>query len=177
MIAATNRNLEEEVAAGRFRSDLFYRLNIFPLTLPPLRDRKGDVLLLAEHCLGRFSRKFGKKLTGFTPEGRERLLTYGWPGNVRELENLIEREAILAQGPLVTVGTIPTSTRRKAGAGAATASPDGSLEDVERNHILSVLDRMKWVIEGPNGAAQILGLHPNTLRSRIKKHSIHRTES
>ncbi|HSB61022.1 MAG TPA: sigma 54-interacting transcriptional regulator, partial [Vicinamibacteria bacterium] len=168
VIAASNRDLEEAVRAGRFRADLLYRLNVFPLEVPPLRERRSDVPLLVAFFLGRFANKVGKTFEGASRRTIERLMAYPWPGNVRELQNVVERAAILARGPLLEIGgdLIP------AGPTGDDASP--TLEDMERRHIAGVLRRTRGVIEGPRGAAAILGLHPNTLRSRMKKLGVER---
>ena len=123
VIAATNRNLETEIAAGRFREDLFYRLNVIEVTLPPLRQRPADILPLAEHLLGFFARQNGKTITGFTEPCAKQLLRYPWPGNIRELRNAIERGVILASGPLVELDDLPSQigTRGRAAAGSARA--------------------------------------------------------
>jgi transcriptional regulator with GAF, ATPase, and Fis domain len=163
VIAASNRDLGESVKAGSFRSDLLYRLNIFPVEVPPLRDRADDIPLLVDCFLKKFARKFGKRFDGVSRATMERLQRYAWPGNVRELENVIERAAILAQGPVVRVED------SFAGRRALETSVPGKLEDVERAHILRVLREVDWTIEGARGAAGRLGLHPNTLRSRMQK--------
>ncbi len=165
VIAATNRDLGELVRTGTFRSDLFYRLNVFPLRLPPLRERKSDIPLFANHFLSAFAKKLGKPLEGLSQESMDRLMRYDWPGNVREFVNVIERAAILSPGQVVHVedllglrlDTTSESSKRE------------KLEDVERDHIVRVLEQANWVIDGPRGAAVILGLHPNTLRSRMQK--------
>ncbi|MGH9843145.1 MAG: sigma 54-interacting transcriptional regulator, partial [Blastocatellia bacterium] len=165
VIAATNRNLTEAVKAGSFRSDLFYRLNVFPLTLPSLRERREDIPLLAGHFLSRFAKKLGRQLERVSKESMDRLMRYDWPGNVRELVSVIERAAILARGPVVHVEDSLDLRLR-----AAADSPGlGKLEDVERAHIIRVLEETNWMIDGPRGAALILGLHSNTLRSRMQK--------
>jgi formate hydrogenlyase transcriptional activator len=165
VIAATNRDLAAAVEAGSFRADLFYRLNVFPLTLPPLRQRQDDILLLVQCFLARFAKKLGKPLQRLSDESMARVMRYAWSGNVRELQNVIERAAILAQGPVVEIDDaleqrLPPSDR----------PPSAStLQDVERAHILRVLADTGGIIDGPRGAARILGLHPNTLRSRLQK--------
>ncbi|MGH9848638.1 MAG: sigma 54-interacting transcriptional regulator [Blastocatellia bacterium] len=165
VIAATNRNLAEAVKAGSFRSDLFYRLNVFPLTLPALRERREDIPLLVSHFLSRFAKKLGKPLERLSKESMDRLMRYDWPGNVRELQSVIERAAILARGPVVHVEDSLDLRLR-----AAADSPGlGKLEDVERAHILRALEETNWMIDGSRGAALILGIHPNTLRSRMQK--------
>ena len=163
VIAASNRNLEEEVRAGRFRADLLYRLNVFPLHVPPLRERASDIPLLVAFFITRLAKKLGKPLEGASRRTTERLVAYPWPGNVRELENVVERAAILASGPTLEIDRdlLPTIP-----------GPDDmgrTLEEIERNHIASVLHRTRGVIEGPLGAATVLAVHPNTLRSRMKK--------
>ena len=165
VIAATNRNLNESVKAGAFRSDLFYRLSVFPVTLPPLRERKSDIPILVNHFLSRFAKKLGKPLRSLSNESMSKLMLYNWPGNVREVLNVIERAAILAQGPVVVVED-SLGLRLEA---IADDSRLVTLEDVERSHISRVLKESNWVIDGPRGAARILGLHPNTLRSRMQK--------
>jgi formate hydrogenlyase transcriptional activator len=194
IIAATNRNLQESVAAGRFRSDLFYRLNVFPLELPPLRDRRSDIPELANFFLQRFANKFGRKIQAPAKETMDLLMNYSWPGNIRELQNIIERAVVLATGPVLSVDpaflprTPPVGVPRQtspvappaaeplvaenAGRSAETSFP--SLEQMERNHILAALKRSAGVIDGPRGAARILNLHPNTLRSRMSKLGVNR---
>ncbi len=165
VIAATNRNLAEAVKAGSFRSDLYYRLNVFPLTLPALRERREDIPLLVSHLLSRFTKKLGKPLERLSKESMDRLMRYDWPGNVRELLSVIERAAILARSPVVHVEDSLDLRLR-----GATDSPGlEKLEDLERAHILRVLEETNWTIDGPRGAALILGLHSNTLRSRMQK--------
>jgi formate hydrogenlyase transcriptional activator len=173
VIAATNRNLTEAVRAGSFRSDLYYRLNVFPLTLPALRERREDIPLLVSHCLSRFTKKLGKPLEGLSRESMDRLMRYDWPGNVRELVSVIERAAILARSPVVHVED-PLDLRLRAGADGPVL---GTLEDLERAHIIRVLEETNWMIDGTRGAALILGLHPNTLRSRMQKMGIRRLSS
>lgn len=159
LIAATNRDLEAMIARGAFREDLFYRLNVFPLRLPALRERKSDIIPLAEHFLGRFARSLGKAFTGIHDQTKAALESHDWPGYIRELENLVQRLAILSPGPLLQhKGFQPTATQ----AGM-------SLRDVERHHIAMVLAQTNGKIEGNAGAASILDLNPSTLRSKMKK--------
>jgi formate hydrogenlyase transcriptional activator len=164
VIAATNRKLEEEVKAGRFRSDLFYRLNVFPARVPPLRERASDIPLLVRHFVAQYRRKLGKPLDGVSREGMERLQRYGWPGNIRELANVVERACVLAHGPVVQISDELE--------GAAAERPPvrlARLEDAERNHIKQALAATGGTIHGPKGAAQLLGINPSTLRSRMER--------
>ncbi len=172
IIAATNRDLAREVEAGRFRSDLYYRLAVFPIRVPPLRERRHDIPVLAAAFLREQARRLGKPLVGMTPNALERLERSDWPGNVRELYNVIERAAIVARSETLAEDDLgwvagpseaASNLRRTDGAEA----PDLTLEAVERAHLLRVLDRARWVIEGKAGAAAILGLAPSTLRSRM----------
>jgi PAS domain S-box-containing protein len=165
IIAATNRDLLTSVREKSFREDLYYRLGVFPIQLPALRERTDDIPLLVRLFLDRFATRVGRRIDNISSETMRRLVTYSWPGNIRELENVLERAVILATGPALE---IEPDIFGHAHSGPA-AAPELTLEDVERSHILSVLRQTSWVIEGPRGAAQILGLHPNTLRSRVKK--------
>ncbi|HSD20567.1 MAG TPA: sigma-54-dependent Fis family transcriptional regulator [Anaeromyxobacter sp.] len=164
VVAATNRDLEADVAAGRFRADLFYRLNVFPVRVPPLRERPEDLPLLIDHLLAKFRRKLGKPLRLLAPESLDRLRRYAWPGNVRELQNVLERACVLAGGEVVEV-----VEALRADAPVAAGASLRSLEEVEREHILLVLGSTHGIIQGAHGAARILGLHPNTLRSRMER--------
>lgn len=165
VIAATNRDLLKSVRDQKFREDLFYRLNVFPIRLPPLRERADDIPLLVHFLVGRFTGRIGKRIESVGGETLERLVAYPWPGNVRELENVLERAVILASGPMLDIDpeVLPMSDVQ------AAPRDDARLEEVERSHIREVLEKTNWVIEGARGAAKILGLHPNTLRSRMKK--------
>jgi formate hydrogenlyase transcriptional activator len=190
VVAATNRNLREAVEAGRFRSDLFYRLNVFPLELPPLRERRSDIPQLVALCVSRLSRRFGKKIEGVSQESMDRLMSYRWPGNVRELQNVMERAVVLSEGPTLRLDQdlvpvvasggglvtpeISAPEVRSAEAGA-TSSRLPTLEEMERSHILAALQRADGVVDGPRGAAKILNLHPNTLRHRMGKLGIKRS--
>ncbi len=179
VIAATNRDLSEMVAAGTFREDLFYRLNVFPVRVPPLRERNGDVTLLANYFARRIAKKLGVERRQLSAEGLARLEAYHWPGNVRELQNVIERAVIISRGAMIEIDAAlgqhapsPPSAAEASDAPADTApapSRGATLEDVERHHIQSVLEAAGWKIEGADGAAKVLGLHPNTLRSRLRK--------
>jgi PAS domain S-box-containing protein len=191
VIAATNRDLLKAVHAKTFREDLYYRLNVFPVRIPPLRERAEDIPLLVHFLVDRFAQRIGRRFDGVSPQALERLRRYPWPGNVRELENVLERAVILATGPTLDIPPDLLSTPAPApaepphpqdavdpsplAAAPPTASrPPSSLQALERDHILSVLRQTNWVVHGSRGAAQVLGLHPNTLRNRMKKLGIER---
>lgn len=177
IVAATNRDLSKAVEAGRFRADLFYRLAVFPVEVPPLRRRPSDCAVLAEAFLRSQSQRLGKPITGLTPKALDALLAHDWPGNVRELANVIERAAIVATGPLATEDDLPPLARKDVhpgDRGPQVPNLDAPLETVERWHIVRVLERAGWVIEGKSGAAAILGLAPSTLRSRMAQLGIRR---
>jgi formate hydrogenlyase transcriptional activator len=200
VIAATNRDLEEAVRAGHFRSDLFYRLNVFPIQVPPLRERRSDIPQLVMFFLSRFAKKLGKNIEAVPQGVMDLLTTYDWPGNIRELQNLIERAVVLSQGPLLRLerAMLPAVTLDAVAmtpemVGGDPGKPARAIErrmpstrpvpgealtlaEVERHHILEVLQQTRGVIEGPKGAARILNLHPNTLRSRIKRLGIKQTD-
>jgi transcriptional regulator with GAF, ATPase, and Fis domain len=170
VIAATNRDLVRAVAEGRFREDLYYRLNVFPITAPPLRDRREDVPLLALTFVEEFSKAMGKPIEGITKSSLRALQHYQWPGNVRELRNLIERAMILAGGPMLGID-LPGSAATSASRGFAT------LAEAEREHIQRVLESTGGRIRGAGGAAEILGLPPTTLESRMAKLGLRRHSS
>jgi len=171
VIAATNRNLWDEVKRGAFRMDLWYRLNVFPITMPPLRQRVEDIPLLVEHFVSRFSKKMGKKITSVAPATLNALHYYSWPGNVRELANVIERAVINNSGSVLHISRSSETLHA-----AAQATPDKTLEEVEREYIIKVLNDTSWRIEGQHGAANILGLHPSTLRTRMAKLNIRKPQ-
>jgi formate hydrogenlyase transcriptional activator len=186
VIAATNRKLEEAIQAGRFRSDLFYRLNVFPLELPPLRERRSDIPQLVAFYVSRFSKRFGKNVEGVSQESMDRLMRYPWPGNVRELQNVVERAIVLSAGPTLRLDKdlVPVTAsadleaseivaQETRGAGR-TSSRLATLEEMERSHIVAALQQTGGVVEGPKGAARLLNLHPNTLRHRMTKFGITR---
>ncbi len=171
IIAATNRNLEKEVAEGRFRTDLYYRLNVFPITLPPLRDRKEDIPVLTTHFIERFARNAGKKNIHITNKAMKELMAYHWPGNVRELEHLVERSVLLTQGDTLKEVHLPKVEREV----LKTMLEDQYIKtfvENERDHILFVLKKSHGKISGPGGAAELLGLPVSTLNSKMKKLSI-----
>ncbi|MGF1613493.1 MAG: sigma-54-dependent transcriptional regulator [Gammaproteobacteria bacterium] len=164
VIAATNRDLAVEVEQGTFRTDLFYRLAVFPLLVPALRERREDIPLVVRFFLGRLSRKLGKPLSGVSQASLDQLMRYHWPGNIRELQNVLEHAAILTQAPVLEIEQ-PLQTRSLVNP----PSLSGTLEEVERSYMLQVLKETDWVIEGDRGAAAVLGLHPSTLRNRMRK--------
>jgi formate hydrogenlyase transcriptional activator len=194
VIAATNRDLVKLIRDGRCREDLFYRLNVFPIALPPLRNREGDVPLLVQFLVARFAARVGVRIESIGKATMERLKRYSWPGNIRELENVIERAIILSNGPTLEIdpevfATAPVDRSRATDAPIPTSpDPEGltavgerqtqppleSLQAIERNHILAALEQTGGIIDGPHGAAKVLALHPNTLRSRMKKLGIAR---
>jgi formate hydrogenlyase transcriptional activator len=200
IIAATNRDLADAVRTGRFRADLFYRLNVFPIQVPPLRARRSDIPQLVLFFLMRFAKKLGKQLEAVPPDMLDLLTAYPWPGNIRELQNLIERAVVLSPGPvlrldraLLPMGTVETTATTPGGQDEAPRQPRRdrdsarpwasaapgealTLAAIEKRHILTVLQQTGGVIEGPHGAAKILNLHPNTLRSRMKKLQITRAD-
>jgi NtrC-family two-component system response regulator AlgB len=168
VIAATNRNLEQGVAEGRFREDLFYRLNVISLRLPSLRERPSDLQKIAANYLLFFSRQCGKKLDGFSHAAAEAIQKYRWPGNLRELRNVVERAAILASGRQIEPGDLPDNLHRAPDAGDAAIPQVGariSLEELENQHLRQVIARTSSMEE----AAQILGIDPATLYRKRKK--------
>lgn len=168
VIAATNRDLAKAMKDGTFREDLFYRLNVFPIQVPPLRQRAGDIPLLVKFLIRRFSMQVGKQINSVSHPTMQRLMEYAWPGNIRELENVIERAVILNSTDVLEVE--PELLPARAVAPQTSPNPElASLADVQREHILAALEKSNWVIEGDRGAAKILNMHPNTLRSRMKK--------
>jgi formate hydrogenlyase transcriptional activator len=190
IVAATNRDLAQDIAAGRFRNDLYYRLNVFPIEVPPLRERREDIPALALHFLARAARRIGRPLSRIAPETLEKLVAHDWPGNIRDLQNTIERAAILSPGDELRVdwelapptrscltfasGQSATGNGADAAAGPAAAADTAtsaslSLHDIERSHFIAVLRRTRGVVEGPHGAAKLLNLKPSTTRFRMKK--------
>jgi transcriptional regulator with GAF, ATPase, and Fis domain len=201
VLAATNRDLRDMVARGKFREDLYYRLNVFPVVLPPLRARPRDIAILVHAFLRRFSRQAGKRIDGVAPAAMQRLEAYRWPGNVRELQNIVERAVILATGPSIGLEALPDLGAGIEAAAPAwvaplpgpsvdlgpsnEASPDPvtrpqfvrvphAIDEAERDYVARILQQTAWVIEGAHGAARLLGLHPNTLRSRMKRWGLKR---
>jgi PAS domain S-box-containing protein len=199
LVAATNRNLTEMVSRGQFREDLYYRLAVFPIGMPPLRDRAADIPLLVYSFVRRFSRQAGKRIDQVAAEAMQLLVEYRWPGNVRELQNVIERAVILCRGPVLELSALPdldTSVLERpsspasgpwpgivphrgdgggrAGDTTGPTLPSRTIAEVERGYVEEVLAETSWVIEGEHGAARRLGLHPNTLRSRLKRWGLSR---
>ena len=187
LLAATNRDLVRAILESKFRQDLYYRLNVFPIALPPLRERADDVPLLVHHLVRKFSARIGVQIESVAKTTMERLSSYAWPGNVRELENILERAVILSNGPTLEIKQAvfasatqalrpivdpakPQGSEDKGWAARVLPTPPlESLESSTRSHILAALEKSGWVIDGPHGAAKILAVHPNTLRSRMKK--------
>ena len=176
LIAATNRRLEEEVKAGRFRQDLLYRLNVFPITVPPLRLRPDDIPLLVGHFLEKHCRRLGVPIPPVSKATMKALQARSWPGNIRELENVVERAVITSRGARFDIGE---DHLEAGGSGEAQVAAAGArtLADLERVHILATLERLNWRIEGPGGVAEVLGTNASTLRSRMRKHGIRRPGS
>jgi formate hydrogenlyase transcriptional activator len=176
VIAATNRNLPEEVAKGHFRPDLFYRLNVYPITVPPLRSRREDIPLLVNHFVPQISARIGKSVDQIPPQVLEMFTTYDWPGNVRELANILERAVITSPDGVIR---LPEELKELSAPSDEERDSEKQLVDlqsVERQHILSVLNTVDWRISGPRGAAKILGLNPSTLRFRMKKLGIRKMD-
>jgi len=170
IVATTNRNLEGEVRKGKFRQDLFYRLNVFPITVPPLRQRKEDIPLLVEALTERYARKLGKHFKSINKDTMKVLQDYPWPGNIRELENVIERAVILCPGPVLQlIDKLETSA-------VCASSGLKTMEETERGQIRKTLSETRWRINGKKGAAAILDLHPSTLRAKMHKLGIRRPE-
>jgi transcriptional regulator with GAF, ATPase, and Fis domain len=170
VVAATNRDLQAEVQRGSFRSDLFYRLNIFPISIPPLRERKEDVPLLAGHFVVDFARRMGKPVDRIGSLAAARLAAYDWPGNVRELANVMERAVILCEGSVIQDDHISVLDR---GSRAVESDAFLTLEEMERQHIERALARTGGVLAGPQGAARLLGMRRSTVWSRMRKLGIH----
>ena len=189
LIAATNRDLSTMVEEQKFRSDLFYRLNVFPVRLPSLRERPEDIPLLVRHFAEQCSRRMNKKIETISSETLKQMRQYHWPGNIRELQNVIERAVILSTGPVLNVPLSEIQARPTQAAangdGNARQKPHSSvgndirnvLEETERKHILSVLSLTNWVVAGPNGAATKLGMKRSTLQLRMRKLGLSRENS
>jgi formate hydrogenlyase transcriptional activator len=175
LVGATNRDLARMVGDGDFRSDLYYRLNVFPLVLPPLRERPDDIPRLVRHFTQRFARRMGRRIESIPVAVMDALVRYPWPGNVRELQNVIERAVILSPGPNLQVP--PTDLQLippQGAAGVATAAAPVTLVDAEREHIVATLVATGWVVGGPKGAAARLGMKRSTLQKKMQKLGISR---
>src|SRR4029450_4437933 len=162
IIAATHRDLEQRIAEGTFREDLFYRLNVFPIKVPPLRDRIDEIPLLVWHFVGEFSKAFGKRINTISRESIAALQCYAWPGNIRELRNVVKRAMIEATETQLTIKLPPSSTR-------SSGRSSERLDEIQKNHILYVLESTGWRVRGVGGAANLLGLKPTTLETRLVK--------
>ena len=185
VVAATNRDLQKSMHEGGFRADLFYRLNVFPIALPPLRERLGDIPLLTHFFVQKHASRLARRIEAVDAESLRRLAQYSWPGNIRELENVIERALILSSTPILRIDpdffgieenhSIPPVEEAALASAPLSASPGSDLDSIQREHILSVLREVHWVIEGRDGAAVRLGLKPGTLRHRMKRLGIKRS--
>jgi formate hydrogenlyase transcriptional activator len=169
LVAATNRNLQSMVNSGGFRADLFYRLNVFPMVMPPLRERREDIPKLVRYFVQQVAQRMGKRIETIHSETMQALVNYSWPGNIRELQNIIERAVILSSGAVLQIplGELISSPD-------ALGAPPHTLEEVERRHILQALEESKWIVGGPQGAATRLGMKRSTLQSRMQKLGIQR---
>ena len=181
IIAASNRDLEQAVREGWFRGDLYHRLAIFPINIPPLRERREEIPLLAAYLVTRKARQLGRKMITLPPDVLDRLIHYDWPGNVRELENVLERAIILSPGASLELEAIqlspvgrPASVSDSLVRSGGPATGDDTLQTHERAHILQICRATGWKIKGPDGAARRLGLNPGTLYARMKKLGIRR---
>lgn len=175
VIAATNRNLDEEMSLGRFRIDLYYRLSVFPIILPPLRERQADILPIANHFLFKFARRENKSINGFSDAANQAMLIYRWPGNIRELENLVERAVLLTGGKIIT-DVLPVLLTKKSSLFSKAESLK-TMDENEREHIVKVLQACNWKIYGEGGAAEVLNINGSTLSSRMKKLGIEKSVS
>jgi transcriptional regulator with GAF, ATPase, and Fis domain len=166
VIAATNRNLEEAIAKKEFREDLFYRLNVFQILSPPLRNRKEDIPLLVNHFVKKHESKMNREIKNIPNKVINALMLYDWPGNIRELENIIERALIVSRGNTLEFGDWIPSIKIKDENGRTSLI---KMKDVEKNHIINMLTKTNWKVSGDKGAAKLLGLNATTLESRIKR--------
>lgn len=166
VIAATNRNLVEEIQKKQFREDLYFRLNVFPIDVPPLRKRKDDIPLLVEHFVDKFNKAYEKNIKFIPDEAMSKLRAYNWPGNIRELENLIERASILSNSDTLSIPGFETTNQKTK---QRINTLDLTMDTVMRNHILQVLEESQWKISGAKGASSVLGLKPSTLRDKMNK--------
>jgi formate hydrogenlyase transcriptional activator len=169
LVAATNRNLVDMVKRNEFRSDLYYRLNVFPIPLPPLRERRGDIPALVEHFVEIYARRMNKQIEEIPTETMSAISSFHWPGNIRELQNFVERSVILSSG-----NSLQSPLAELARSPEAESSGAVTLEDAERDHIIKILEQTRWVVSGPNGAAARLGIKRSTLYFRMQKLGISR---
>jgi formate hydrogenlyase transcriptional activator len=175
VIAATNQDLRQEVKQGRFRADLFYRLNVYPISVPSLKKRRDDIPLLVDHFVPQLAARIGKKIDQISPWSMEQLVDYDWPGNVRELKNVLERAVITSSGSVLRLpADLVTEKQKKQSKSFEYEDGLASLVFVEKAHIFRVLESTEWRIDGPSGAAKILDINTSTLRSRMKKLGIKR---
>ena len=165
LIAATNRDLAEEVAAGRFREDLFYRLNVIPMIVPPLRDREEDVILLAHHFLNRYTAKYNRPMLKITSDDESKLLAYSWPGNVRELQNVMERAVLLSAGAQLNLD-LPAQKKSLSNHPFVDIP---TLDEAQRRYIRYILEKTGGKLSGAGGAAELLGMKRSSLYNRMKK--------
>ena len=174
LIAATNRILDEEVRAGRFRADLWYRLNVFPITVPPLRQRPEDIPLLVNHFVETHCRTLARPVLTVSKATMKTLQAREWPGNVRELENAVERAVISSRGGMLEIGDALPEPGPRRGPDAPAPGGRRTLVQLEHDHIVATLEALRWKVEGDGGAADVLGINPSTLRTRMRKHGIRR---
>jgi transcriptional regulator with GAF, ATPase, and Fis domain len=181
VIAATNRDLKQATREGKFREDLYYRLNVFPIELPPLRERGDDIGLLAENFVRRFAQRMGRAIESLSEDCNRRLKSYGWPGNVRELQNVIERAVITSRDGRLNLDRALPESGRIAATEAVSSEKTAQrvrtakeLEALERTNLIVALETTSWRVAGENGAAQLLGMKPTTLSSRMKALGIER---
>jgi transcriptional regulator with GAF, ATPase, and Fis domain len=176
VIAATNKDLESEVANGRFRIDLYYRLNVFPIQIPALRYRKEDISDLVTHFINYYSHKAGKNILGISEQAMQELFSYDWPGNIRELENIIERSVLLADGNIITDVSLPKGQGVKKVVVSNEVTTIKTMEENERDYIIAVIKKCNGKISGQGGAATLLDLNVSTLNSKIKKLRINKED-
>jgi transcriptional regulator with GAF, ATPase, and Fis domain len=169
IISATNRTLENLLNEGKFRRDLFYRLNIFPINVPPLKKRREDIPLLAAHFINRYSKKSGRRINGLSKKALDELMQYDWPGNIRELEHLIERSILLASGEIINEIHLPSGNKYQSVPNSPEEWDLRTIDDNEKDHILKILKHVNGRVSGEGGAAEILGVPPSTLNSKMKR--------
>lgn len=175
LVAATHRNLEKMIGEKQFRSDLYYRLNVFPIELPPLRERAEDIRLLVRHFVQHFARRLNRPIETIPSEAMEALTLYSWPGNIRELQNVVERAVILSTGPALKIAL--SELKQRAVHGNCGSKKQETLEETTRKHILTALEETSWVLSGPKGAASRLGLNRSTLQFRMRKLGLSRPDT